>query len=209
MWPEFTSATWDHAMDLFAEQHFVVLDDFLPQEVLTDVCRYFQQVEAENLLKAASIGPGQERTRISEIRSDFVHWLDRFPEGELEEFFKGMDALRGAIARALFLSLRGYEFHLAKYPEGAYYKPHFDQFGDRENRMISVVIYLNENWLPEHGGALKMHRPQEHTVEPMMNRLVLFRSDTVLHEVLPSNRTRRSLTGWLLKHPASVGVLGL
>ncbi|MDB4124983.1 2OG-Fe(II) oxygenase [Schleiferiaceae bacterium] len=209
MWPTFKGEEWDKGMDQFAEKHFLVLDQFLPPPVLETVCKYFNSVEAEDRLKAAAIGPGKERTRISEIRSDFVHWLDRPLMPELETFFEGMDAIRASIAESLFLSLRGYEFHLAKYPKGAFYKPHFDQFNTRENRMISVVIYLNENWKPEHGGALKLHKPQERLIEPVMNRMVMFRSDTVLHEVLPAHETRRSLTGWLLKHPATVGVLGI
>lgn len=209
MWPTFKGEDWDRCMDQFAQEHFIVLDQFLPSNVLESVCTYFASVEAENLLKAAAIGPGKERTRISEIRSDFVHWLDRPLMPELDSFFDGMDTLRAAIAESLFLSLRGYEFHFAKYPEGAFYKPHFDQFNRRENRMISVVIYLNENWKREHGGSLKLHKPNEKLIEPIMNRMVMFRSDTVLHEVLTAHETRRSLTGWLLKHPATVGVLGI
>ena len=209
MWPNFLGEEWDQGMDQFADQHYLVLDNFLSPDMLQAVLAYFNEVEDENLLRAAAVGPGQERTRISEIRSDFVHWLEREQNELLEPFFQGMDLFREAIAKSLFLSLRGYEFHLAKYPQGAFYKPHFDQFGDRENRMISVVIYLNEQWEPHHGGALKIHKPYPAVIPPVMNRMVMFRSDTVLHEVEPAHKTRRSLTGWLLKHPASVGVLGL
>jgi hypothetical protein len=104
MWPTFKGEEWDKGMDQFAEQHFMVLDQFLPPSVLETVCRYFASVEAEDRLKAAAIGPGKERTRISEIRSDFVHWLDRPLMPELETFFDGMDAIRAAIAESLFLS---------------------------------------------------------------------------------------------------------
>ena len=118
MWPTFKGEEWDKGMDQFAEKHFIVLDQFLPPPVLETVCKYFASVEAEDRLKAAAIGPGKERTRISEIRSDFVHWLDRPLMTELETFFEGMDAIRAAIAESLFLSLRGYEFHLAKVSKG-------------------------------------------------------------------------------------------
>ena len=72
-----------------------------------------------------------------------------------------------------------------------------------------LYCHLNEGWVKGDGGELKIHKPLERVVDPVFNRLVLFRSDTVLHEVLPARKPRRSLTGWLLKQPSDVGILGI
>jgi len=71
--------------------------------------------------------------------------------------------------------------------------------GDPETRrMVSAVIYLNEAWLPEDGGQLRMYLGDErvHDVQPTGGCLVVFLSGEVPHEVLPAQRERLSLTGW-------------
>ena len=63
--------------------------------------------------------------------------------------------------------------------------------------MISVVLYLNEGWTDADGGQLRLHLaggPRD--VLPELGTFVIFRSDTVPHEVLPAARPRYSLTGW-------------
>jgi len=129
---------------------------------------------------------------------------------QLGVFFELIEELMERLKRELFLSLQGYEFHFALYPPGGFYKSHLDQFGARSNRMISFIIYLNENWQSGDGGELRIHKhDQKIDIEPLMNRTVLFRSDCILHEVLSATKPRRSLTGWLLKRPSGVGILGI
>ncbi|MNI70310.1 hypothetical protein D3C73_1261160 [compost metagenome] len=64
--------------------------------------------------------------------------------------------------------------------------------------MVSAVVYLNESWLPEHGGQLRMYLDEDaqYDVDPVGGCLVVFLSGEVPHEVLPANRERLSLTGW-------------
>jgi Rps23 Pro-64 3,4-dihydroxylase Tpa1-like proline 4-hydroxylase len=49
------------------------------------------------------------------------------------------------------------------------------------------VVYLNDAWLPEHGGQLRMYLKDgvEHDVVPTGGCLVVFLSGEVPHEVLP------------------------
>jgi SM-20-related protein len=106
------------------------------------------------------------------------------------------------------LSLAGYEFHYAHYPERTFYKRHVDQFKDRSNRLITFILYLNDGWSPGDGGELMIYKgDQEIKVEPIMNRCVLFKTEGLEHEVLLSNTSRFSLTGWLLYQPSGVGYL--
>ena len=64
--------------------------------------------------------------------------------------------------------------------------------------MVSAVLYLNEDWLPEDGGQLRMFLADdvEHDVQPVAGCLAIFLSGEVPHEVLPARRERLSLTGW-------------
>lgn len=205
----YSNEQWIQWLDRLAENHVVVIDSFLPPEVLHQVVPFLMEVEEQELLKPAKVGEATVEQRRSEIRSDFTYWLDESRDHRLGAFFSLIKELMDQLGKLLFLSVKGYEFHLAKYPKGGFYKPHLDQFDARSNRVISLVIYLNKDWQTHDGGELMLHEPQAEKIEPLLNRAVLFRSDTVLHEVLPANSARYSLTGWLLKQPSGVGVIGL
>jgi SM-20-related protein len=59
------------------------------------------------------------------------------------------------------------------------------------------VLYLNEGWRAEDGGALRLYLPDgPHDVSPCAPTLVAFLSERFEHEVLPARRERLSLTGW-------------
>jgi SM-20-related protein len=51
-----------------------------------------------------------------------------------------------------------YESHFAFYAPGTSFSKHVDRFRDNDSRTISAVIYLNEDWLAEHGGAFFIGR---------------------------------------------------
>ena len=78
----------------------------------------------------------------------------------------------------------------------------------KKNRIITAVYYLTPaDWDAEvDGGALRIYRPgfsdpcaeKKCDVIPYSDRLVLFRSDLVEHEVLPSlRRERTAITVWI------------
>lgn len=96
------------------------------------------------------------------------------------------------------LGLEDFESHFALYPPGAFYLKHVDRFRDDDRRMVSAVLYLNDDWLPEHGGQLRMYLDEslEQDVVPNGGCLVVFLSGDIPHEVLPATRDRLSLTGW-------------
>jgi SM-20-related protein len=63
--------------------------------------------------------------------------------------------------------------------------------------MLSCVLYLNDGWRAEDGGALRLYLPTRHCdVLPRAGTLVAFLSERFEHEVLPAQRERLSLTGW-------------
>ena len=78
------------------------------------------------------------------------------------------------------------------------YKRHLDRFRNDERRKFSVVTYLNEEWTEADGGTLVLYPDgREIRVLPEWGTTVVFKSDLLEHEVLPANRARYSVTGWL------------
>ena len=62
---------------------------------------------------------------------------------------------------------------------------------------MTFIYYLNDAWLPAHGGCLRLHvSPEPVDVPPRLNSLVVFLSEQVEHEVLSSFADRWALTAW-------------
>jgi SM-20-related protein len=90
------------------------------------------------------------------------------------------------------------ELHYAWYPPGAEYLRHVDQPLGTTRRLVSLVLYLNVDWDPLTGGALRLYDAAEQCmdVEPLAGRLVCFLTAGRAHAVLPTRRDRFSLSGW-------------
>ena len=58
----------------------------------------------------------------------------------------------------------------------------------------------NPEWLPDDGGMLRLHRPDDGSyvdVEPLLDQAVVFWSDArTPHEVLPANKPRWAVSAW-------------
>lgn len=200
---------WNNWVDTLANDDYLVIDDFLPEKLFLKLKTFLFDRLAEDDFKKAGIGALNEFKIVEAVRGDFVFWLDKRRDQELVDLFVLIEDILSVFNRLCYLSLSGYEFHLAHYPKGSYYKRHLDQFRERNNRMITVIIYLNEAWSQGDGGELKVYTGDKEfrLLEPIGNRCVIFRSDTLEHEVLMTNKSRYSLTGWLLYQPSSVGYL--
>ncbi len=182
-----------------AEKSFVVVDDFLPIAMASEIEREFKKFYHQGLMKPAGVaGAGP-----FDNRKDLSYWIDEGAASpEVGEFFAAIDRLSGEFREALSLPIRQREFHAAVYPVGAYYSRHKDIVRTtspiRSRRLISCVYYLNPGWQANDGGELMLYTvPGPQRIRPEFNRLVLFLSGELEHEVLPSNRERLSLTGWL------------
>ena len=92
----------------------------------------------------------------------------------------------------------GFDLQLAHYPGGGErYVRHRDAFQGQSNRRVTAIYYANLDWRPEHGGLLRLHLEEgTQDVEPTLDRLVVFLSERVEHEVLPSHAPRLALTAW-------------
>lgn len=191
---------WEGQMDLLAQQNYVIIDDFFTPEQLIIAHHFFDQKQEEDAFQKAAIGASGHKKVINEIRGDYTYWLGREKDEALDSIFDAFDEVKSVLNRLMFLSLADYEFHLAHYPKGSFYKKHLDQFDGRNNRMISMIVYLNKTWTDGDGGELRIYPKGEESVDitPLENRCVIFRSDVLFHEVLVSNTSRKSITGWML-----------
>ena len=185
--------------DSLAENGWAVTDDFFITDFLQELLKEEMLLFKSGQFKQAGIGKGAEHKVVSEIRSDFVHWLDEDNLSELQkQFWIQMEELKQFLNRYFFLGLKEMEFHFAVYPEGSFYKKHLDRFQRDSGRTISCVLYLNQEWTENDGGQLRIYNNEKFMdVIPVFGRLVCFKSDEIEHEVLPTKKERYSITGWM------------
>ena len=194
-------------MDELSDRNYVVIDNFLDDPLYQLIKSFF--IERLEHFQQAGIGTlGNNQIKRS-IRGDLTYWLEEKRDPELDRFWQLLHETIQLLNRYCFLSLSGFEFHLAHYPAGAHYDRHLDQFSERNNRMISMIIYLNDNWEKGDGGELEIVSANDEIilVEPIAKRCVMFKSAEVLHGVLEAHKSRYSLTGWLLYYPGVLGQL--
>ncbi len=166
-------------------------------------------VESDRL-KPAGIGRDRDYQIDRDTRRDWIHWLSR-KRPDQAAFLDWAEALRLGLNRRLFLGLFEFEAHLALYPPGAFYVRHFDSFTGAANRMVSLVLYLNRDWKSGDGGELVLYRAgsgSEMTqVDPLGGTLVLFMSEEIEHEVLPTRTRRASIAGWFRLNNNSAAIV--
>jgi SM-20-related protein len=96
------------------------------------------------------------------------------------------------------------ECHYAIYPPGTHYRRHLDRSPAGAERVVSLVLYLNEDWNPADGGELKLYTEPGVLIVPSGGTLVLFVSESLEHEVLPTRAVRLSLTGWFRRRASQL-----
>ena len=189
----------ENIADGLSQNGYAVVDSFLNQEECEAIRSHRWLAGPIAELQRAGIGKDNRQVNES-VRGDFIRWIDpNDADPPLAVYLNRLIQLRQFLNENLFLSLKDQEIHVARYPAGAFYKRHLDQFRRDGHRRISVICYLNPEWMPDHGGQLRMYTDQgEQDVLPTEGRLACFRSDMIEHEVLPATRERASVTGWLL-----------
>ena len=147
----------------------------------------------------AGIGRAEQFQRDESVRSDSICWIDGKDQCE-SDFLHQMDSLRQGLNQRLFMGLFDYESHFAVYSSGQFYQKHIDALKGRSNRVLSTVLYLNQDWQQQEGGELLIYdKAGENVVEqvvPQLGTLAIFLSEEFPHEVLPAQCTRYSIAGW-------------
>lgn len=177
---------------------YIVLDKPLPDALLAQLFIRCHDDGSERF-QAAHIGRGAAKQQVNSIRGDVINWLDAADSTD-QAYLAWMEELRLGLNAALYLGLFDYEAHYAIYGAGYGYSKHSDVLQGRKNRILTTVLYLNENWQSGDGGELQIFDAAGETVIatvcPKLGTLVIFLSEVFPHEVLISNVTRRSIAGW-------------
>jgi len=173
---------------------------WLGPELLRALQQEITVLDQNDALKIAGVGRGSAPVQDRSVRRDKIAWLQGSTptQAVLFEFLEG---LRVGLNQRLFLGLKRFEAHYATYHCGDFYKPHVDSFQGRASRIVSLVLYLNDDWQPSDGGALQIYSRDNECeigglVLPEAGRVALFMSEEIRHEVLEAHRTRYSLACW-------------
>jgi len=181
-----------------AAHDWVVRPGFIDPERCTALRKEAESLHRSGRFRAAGIGQAAERR--ADIRSDELLWIEPASAPLASKMLQQeLEVLRVAVNAATYLGLHELEAHYAAYPPGAAYARHLDRFREENQRVVSMVLYLNEAWTIADGGELKLYPSgvaEPVTVLPCGGTLVCFLSEAVPHEVLPAKRLRLSLTGW-------------
>lgn len=190
------------SIDQLSELGYFVWDDFIPKEDIKSLVSAANKGNQSGNFKKAGIGKQALFQLDKSVRGDYIQWLDRNNKHEIvHNFLHQIEILKDNLNETCYLGLKDFETHFAIYPENTFYKKHVDRFQQNAHRVISFVLYLNENWQEGHGGELALYvNNKTEKIQPLAGRLLLFRSE-LEHEVLMSYKTRYSITGWILdKH---------
>jgi SM-20-related protein len=188
----------DALIEGIAARGHAVVRHAVPDDVVRGLGARARALEQAGAFAGAAVGRAQVRKRRDDIRGDRIAWLGDVPEGEAEVALGAwLEALRVRCNRELLLGVEEIEAHYAIYPPGAHYARHRDRFRDDDARVLSCVLYLNDAWTPEDGGALRLYDGDGAIdVLPEGGTLVAFLSADFEHEVLPARRERLSIAGW-------------
>ena len=150
-------------------------------------------------LRPAGIRRGADHTLERATRGDFITWIEPDEAGvALGSLREAFTALGETLSAEAYLGLGRFDLQLAWYPgHGEHYARHVDAFPGQSNRRVTAIYYLNPDWGPAQGGLLRLHL-EEGPVEvaPTLDRLVVFLSERIEHEVLPAHGSRLALTAW-------------
>lgn len=176
----------------------------LPEHLTTLLLQHMSQLP-DGDFKRAGVGRAKEHSINNFIRTDAICWITNNSEAT-NAWVNWTESLQVYLNRRLFLGLFSFESHFAHYAIGDFYKKHKDAFKGEDNRVLSIVVYLNKNWSATDGGELVIYKNQTSTsaviddskvtVIPNFGTIVVFLSEEFPHEVLPAKRDRHSIAGW-------------
>jgi len=190
---------FDLLIDSYLSNQVGIAPAFLSQKLSTGLQQNIIQLQQNKLMTAAGIGNNEKKDANQQMRSDTIYWMDKKHDNIFEnEFLQHAEDFIERLNSTCYAGINAYEFHYAVYETGSFYKRHKDQFKNNDNRKFSLITYLNEDWLEADGGQLQVYRKAEmQKIQPHAQTAVLFKSNETEHEVIPTNRSRMSITGWL------------
>lgn len=193
---------YDEIFRLLNQQGWAISDTAIPAAWQQSLLAESQRLWEAGEFHPEGIGRSARDAQRPDVRGDTVYWVRPGSPQAQHPFFDWMAKLREALNTHYDMGLLSQEFHFARYAEGKGYKKHIDQHRGINHRKVSIVLYLNPQWDAQDGGELCLYSPYDPDQEirrvlPLGARLAVFVSAAIPHAVLPCNKVRWSLTGWL------------
>lgn len=188
----------DEEIAALGTKGFFVRDSFLGPEQARAVHAEARHRAEAGTLRPAGIRRGADRTEDTAVRGDSISWVEPARGTALGSLWEAFSGLGEALSSGAWLGLGRFDLQLAHYPgDGARYVRHRDAFPGQSNRRVTAIYYANPDWRPEHGGLLRLYLDDGTLdVAPTLDRLVVFLSERLEHEVLPAHAPRFALTAW-------------
>jgi SM-20-related protein len=173
-------------------------DEFLSPPQIRSLLGCVHLRRARGDFAAARIGGEHSLQRREDIRGDSTCWIAAPLLPAERALLEELERLRLQLNRTAQLGLFELELHYAWYPPGAGYARHVDQPQGRAQRLVSLVLYLNDGWTPAAGGELRIFDAGDghRDIAPVAGRLACFLTPGRAHAVLPTQRDRLSISGW-------------
>lgn len=200
------SALFDSITTDIVDKGYSISHYALPKDLTTLLLQHITQLPKKNY-KRAGIGRAKDHAISDFIRTDDISWITSDSIATCA-WIKWTTSLQNHLNRRLFLGLFSFESHFSHYTKDDFYKKHKDAFKGEDNRVISIVVYLNKNWAVADGGELVIYEntlsiasdadadKSIATVTPSLGTVVVFLSEEFPHEVLPTKSDRYSIAGW-------------
>jgi SM-20-related protein len=187
-----------------------VRDHFLASPQIRELADCAQLRRERGDFSAARIGAERASQRRPEIRGDSTCWITPPLLPAERTLLADLERLRLAMNARDLLGLFELELHYAWYPPGAGYARHVDRPQGCAQRLVSLVLYLNEDWTPAAAGELRFFDAagQHRDIEPIAGRLVCFLTAGREHAVLPTRRDRLSISGWFRARDEDHSLIG-
>ena len=182
-------------VDDLVEKNYSLQIQKAPKQICLDLLE--QAKNNTDKFNLAAMGRIKSKVKDKSIRRDKIKWITGETQAELN-WLSWCEELRVHLNRSLFLGLNNFECHFSMYEPGDFYKKHVDAFKGKSNRIVSMVLYLNENWLPQHKGELVIYPENQLPikVEPTLASFIVFLSECIPHEVVASRFDRYAIACW-------------
>lgn len=201
--PESSNNSFDNTLfqriaDDLRYQGYSINPGALPADLTHALLSQLEELD-KSQFDHAGIGRQQQHMQNNFVRSDEICWITGVSSAD-KKWLGWSYKLQLFLNRQLILGLFSFESHFAHYAPGDFYKRHYDSFKGEANRVLSIVVYLNQNWLSLQGGELVIYQNARDLdgikIQPGLATVVVFLSEDFPHEVLPANRDRYSIAGW-------------
>ena len=168
---------------------YAQFDDFLASSAATEAMQAFPKVGEDGWIHYLHVNEKKHGLNKMDRIPAFLQAVIR--ELNSEEFVRHLSELTGIPGLLPDPSLEGGGLHQSQ--RGGYLNIHadFTVHPHKRNwrRRVNVLVYLNEDWLPEYGGELELWsrdmKACKQKISPVFNRCVIFNTDEDSYHGLP------------------------